>query len=651
MTRMLPLLRRLPLLLGLILTFLVYLPGLSGGFLFDDYPNIVDNTGLQAKHLDIASLSSAAMSSPSSEFKRPASSLSFALNFLATGMDPYAMKLTNLVIHLVNGWLVFLVARRMLRLTGQGGDDTNVLTAGWIAAAWLLLPINLTAVLYVVQRMESLANAFVLLGLYGYLVGRSRMLAGHRGVLLATGSVLACTIAGVTAKETAVMLPLYALLAEWLLIRHREVAGGISRRPDLRIIVFFLITLILPFIIGTIHFFPPLLDPQNWANRNFTLSTRLLSEARIVLDYIRWTLFPSPHALSFYHDDFVVSQGFFDPLSTFLSILGLILLAAGAWWLRHRRPLIALGVALFFGCQLLTGTVLPLELVYEHRNYFASFGILMAVVPCLTDPVSFASRTLGDPSRRIVLLSLRALLGGLLILWTMQTAMTAQAWKSPLTLSQELAYRGPQSPRAQYELGRTYIIYSKYDPASKFVPVAYEALERSAVLPRSSILPEQALIFMNARMRKPIQEAWWDSMASKLRAWTPSVQDESSLAALVQCVQDERCNLPTGPMKQAFEAAMSHPRPSARLMAIYGDYAWNTLDDRALGERLIRGAVQASPREPAYLLTLGRMQAANGDQAGISMTIHALQRLNIGGMLDGQIRELRKDVESPNDAN
>ena len=98
---------------------MVYWPGLSGGFLFDDYPNIVDNHGVQPHDASIASLVSAALSSPSSEFKRPLASLSFAANYLASGLDPYWMKLTNLVIHLLNGWLVFLLARMLLQVTAS----------------------------------------------------------------------------------------------------------------------------------------------------------------------------------------------------------------------------------------------------------------------------------------------------------------------------------------------------------------------------------------------------------------------------------------------------------------------------------------------------------------------------------------------------
>src|SRR6185312_1105300 len=113
---------------------------------------------------------------------------------------------------------------------------------------------------------------------------------------------------------------------------------------------------------------------------------RLLSEARIVAEYIRWTLLPTPDALSFYHDNFRVSQGLLQPWTTLASIVFLSALVTLMLWLRKRQPLAALGIALFFGCQLLTGTILPLELIYEHRNYFASFGLLLAVVPILAAP-------------------------------------------------------------------------------------------------------------------------------------------------------------------------------------------------------------------------------------------------------------------------
>lgn len=626
------LLRAWPLYLGMLLAACVYWPGLSGGWLFDDYPNIVDNHGVHPNHASVASLTAAALSSPASEFKRPLSSLTFAANYLASGLDPFWMKATNLAIHLLNGLLAFALSRRLIRCARRGPDEAQneIMIAGVIAAAWLLLPINLTAVLYVVQRMESLANLFVLTGLLGYVTGRQRMLAGdvHRGLATSAGSLVAATVIGLTAKETAVMLPLYAALTEWFLFHFRDRDGRISRS----VAALFGITLVLPMIAGLAWLLPDLLRADTWAARDFTMGTRLLSEARIIVDYVVWILIPTPGSLTFYHDDFTASSGVFQPWTTLPSILLLTSLIWLSIGLRRRAPLASLGIALYLGCHVLTGTILPLELIYEHRNYFASFGLLLGLIPPL----------LALPPTTTFAWVRNTLLGALMIWWVALTASTSFAWGDPLRLAKELAARGPNSPRAQYELGRTYIIDSHYDPQSRFAQLAYAPLERAMDMPSSSILPEQALIFMNARMHLPLKGAWWTSMIAKLAARRPGIQDESSLEALVNCTRSGSCDLPKDRMTEAFDAAMSHPGPSARLMAIYGDYAWNELGNYARGLRLLQSAAQESPNEPAYLITLVRMLATQGNREEAERAIARLQRLNVGGRLDGTLKKLRE---------
>lgn len=643
---------------ALALTTLVYWPGLSGTWLFDDYPNIVENTGVQPHHFSAPSLVQAALSSPSSEFKRPLASLSFALNYLAAGLDPYWMKLTNLAIHLLNGLLVYILARSLLSLVKpDSGKERNSRIAALIAAGWMLLPINLTGVLYTVQRMESMANLFVLLGLIGYVAGRQRMLAianttttqrgdsttsRRSGFLLCAFSITVPTAIGILAKETATMLPLYAFLIEWAVLSFRslerhETEKSVTRlNVDVRLIVLFLFVLVLPLIIGLAWLLPGVLNPIVWSTRDFTLHSRLLSEARIVVDYIDWTLLPTPHDLSFYHDDFHISNSLFSPWTTFTSIFALITLIICIWWLRPRRPLVALGVALFLSCHLLTGTILPLELIYEHRNYFASFGLMLALIPLLLPQVS--SATAKRPSFAILR---GTLLAGLLLLWGSETAMTAVAWGNPLELAETLATRAPNSPRAQYELGRTYIIYSHYDPSSPYTRLAYAPLERASALPDSSILPEQALIFMNARMHLPIKPTWWHSLINKLQKHEPTVQDESSLGALTQCAREGQCELPQEYMLQAYLAALSHPKPSARLLAMYGDYAWNVLGDKSLGLRMTTSAIKAAPSETAYRITLIRMLIVLGKKGEAQSAMKQLASLNYGGRLDGTLAQLR----------
>ncbi|MEI7036146.1 hypothetical protein [Fulvimonas yonginensis] len=632
-----------------VVTCFVYLPGLSGGFLFDDYPNIVDNRGVQPTEASVGSLVRAALSSPASDFKRPLASLSFAANFLATGLDPFWMKLTNVIIHLLNGLVAFLLVRALLRTQTCTRMYSGALAA-WITGAWMVLPVNLTAVLYIVQRMESLANLFVLLGLLGYVTARQRMRISDgapsdrrrsmeiRAVLLCSASLSLPMIAGLLAKETAVMLPLYAALVEWVVFGFRRT----DSRTDWRIAGLFVLLLVVPMAIGLAWLLPGILRPETWAARDFTLASRLLSEARIVATYVDWIIAPLPDALSFYHDDFQVSTGLLHPWTTLASLAALLSLLGVGLWQRRRHPLFSLGVLLFLGCHLLTGTILPLELVYEHRNYFASLGVLLAIMP----PLAALPSSMGGPTAQLLRLPRRALLLAMVFWWIALTAFTAKAWGDPLRLAEELAARAPQSPRAQYELGRTYIIYSRYDPSSPFTKLAYAPLERAAALPGSSILPQQALIFMNSRMHLSLKDAWWDSMISKLRARRPGVQDESSLGALTQCQVEHACDLPKSRMIAAYLAALSHPNPSARLLAMYGDYAWNVLGDRALGLRMLSEAVAADPAEPAYRITLVRMFLAEGDRAEAGLALHGLESLNIGGRLDGTIRELHARLDA-----
>lgn len=615
-------------LLALLTTIAAYWPGLSGGYLFDDYPNIVNNDALHLSSLDMSGLTRAALSSPSSELKRPLSSLSFAFNHLLTGLDPFWMKVTNLAIHLLNGLLVYFLAERLLLLAGRDKANHASEVAALIAAGWLLLPINLSAVLYVVQRMEGLANLLVLFGLLGYVKSRERMQDGRSGAWLCAASLIFPTALGILAKESAVMLPFYAFCLEWLLFGFRTNRDG-SR--DGRIYTVFALLLAVPLVVGLLWLLPSVLSPANWAARDFTLTTRLLSEARIVTGYILWTLLPTPGALSFYHDQIEASTGLFSPWTTFACMILLAISAVTVWLMRKRAPLVSLGLAFFLGGHLLTGTILPLDLVYEHRNYFASLGLLLAVVPLLAVDMN---RTLARPRH--------ALLGTLLVGWFILTTLTAYAWGDPLRLARDLATRNPSSPRAQYELGFTYVVYSQYQPGSPFIALARDQLELASALPRSPILAEQALIIMSARMGMPQNDDWWHSLTYKLAKKKPSVDDISALTSLTACETSGDCDFHDHIMTEAFLAGLAHPDPNPLLLATYADYAWNVLRDPDLALRMANEAVASQPTEPAYQITLVRILIGLGRREEAVEALKILDNLNYGGQLDKEIEKLSR---------
>ncbi len=615
----------------LLVVALVYWPGLRGGFVFDDYPNIIENTAL---HVGWESgwrdWLAAAFSSPASAMQRPLASLTFAINHAATGLDPYWMKATNLGIHLLNALLVFVLCRLLLRAIrpGMGTDARDARIALWIAAAWALNPINLMAVLFVVQRMESLCHTFVFAGLAMYLAGRLRLQAGHGGWALVLGGLLGGTALGVLAKESAALLPVYALAIEWALLWFGTDRG----RPDRRLLALFACIVVLPAVVGLWWMVPQVLGNGVYATRDFDLGERLLTEGRVLVDYLRWTLLPNLGQLSLYHDDYVVSRGLLQPPSTLVALLMLAGLAAAAAWLRTRRPLMALGLAWFLCAHLLTATIWPLELVYEHRNYFASLGLCLVLADVLL-------RLAGDSDRFRRIGVLLAMV--LLLLYAGTTALRALEWSNPLRFAMSEAAKHPQSPRATYDLARDYILLSGFDPASPYVDEAFAALERARQVPRATPLPESAAILLAARTGRGIDPDWWRGLERKLAAGPIGAEGHNALGTLAKCVPVNQCELPLAPVVAVFENALARQRHPETL-SIYGNYALNGLRDPNLALRLWQEAAERAPHVVQYQETLARMLIASGRPDLAAAPIARLRNLGQLGQNEALARELER---------
>lgn len=647
--------RQLPWLLltiAVVATTAAYWPGLAGGWVFDDYPNIVDNPAIHIApgHSTLGAWVDSALSSPSSFLRRPLASLTFSLNWYFGGGTPWSFKLTNLIIHLVNGVLLFCMLRVLLRLLALRAPHSvdnaaAVRLALIVSAAWLLLPINLLAVLYVVQRMESLCQTFVLLGLWAYLHGRWMMLTGHdsrrnrNGFVLAGAGLLLGTALGLTSKETAVLLPVFAFLAEWILLRfarpplpeHPEPEGFGKQPHDRRLWWMFAVFLFIPAMIGFVWQLRSALSPGAWAGRDFTLAQRLLTEPRVLVDYIHWTLLPNPMVLSLYHDEIVASTGLITPWTTLGSIVLLVALIVVAVWVRNHHPLVSLGIGWFFAAQLLTATIIPLELVFEQRMYFASIGILLA-----------AATLLLGLRWKIALPILRGFLVSVAVLWfATVTTLRARDWSDPLRLAIVEANNHPESARATYEAGRLLLIASNYQPGRALADSS-KYLRQAAAIPGSSALPDQALIMIIDHDRQGDDNDAWDAMTRKLRDLPTRQEDITALKTLTDCYRVGTCKFDVARLQRAYQAALSRPRPIARLYGTYAGFQHAVLHDDALAEKYLALAVNGDPSEPAYRVDLAALYARNGQTESALEQINALRRVNYAGRLDNQIAALEQ---------
>jgi hypothetical protein len=613
-----------------ILVAAVYWPGLGGAWAFDDFPNIVNNASLRVGwDSGWEQWRDAALSSASRDLPRPLAMSSFALDHAAHGLDPHAMKATNLAIHVLNMMLVFGLVRALLRSPGLAGTSgpRPDLVAAWCAAAWGLNPINLMAVLFVVQRMESLCHTFVFAGLWLYLHGRLRLSYEGKGwVSMSSGLVLGTGL-GVLVKESSVLLPLYAALVEALLMR----SGNDPLRPrDRRIFAFFGVTLALPAVIGLAALLPRVLAPGAYNDRYFTLGERLLTEARVLVDYLHWTVLPDLGRMALYHDAYPVSRGLLSPPATLFSIVLLGAMLIAAWTVRRTRPLTALGIAWFFAAHALTATVWPLELVFEHRNYFASLGICLVLGDLLLRmPISDKARGAG--------LALALLL---IALHAGATFLRAREWSDPLRFSTSEAQKHPDSHRATYDLARNLVILSDFRADSPYFEPARQALDRAMQVPNASPLAESAAILFAARTGSPIPDAWWDSLEKKLRTLPMGRAETGSLSNLTDCVIEGFCQLPPARLVDAYLAALER-NANARVLHDYGRYALGGLHDPALALTLFEDAVKGAPREVVFRISLARMLIAVGQPARAVEHIDAIENLSRFGQNGALIRQLR----------
>ncbi|HYD91853.1 MAG TPA: hypothetical protein VEA37_10250, partial [Flavobacterium sp.] len=294
----------------------------------DDGVNITKNSAIHITDLKTSSLELAAISGNAGLGNRPISMLSFALNHYMSGLNATQFKLVNLLIHLLNGLFVFIFFKLLLTLYQEtkgfnSKANTAFLVAVFLAALWLLHPLNLTSVLYVVQRMTSLSAFFVLLGLTLYVLGRKKLLEDKalQGLILISSSILLVTPLAVLSKENGVLLPIYILLIEVTLLRWQTASD--QHRKILKLGISLLA--FIPTLLGLLYLVNnPSIITAGYLFRDFTMVERLMTEARVLWLYIYQIMLPNISMLGLYHDDIVISKSLFNPASTAISVFGLL---------------------------------------------------------------------------------------------------------------------------------------------------------------------------------------------------------------------------------------------------------------------------------------------------------------------------------------
>ncbi|HBK46862.1 MAG TPA: hypothetical protein DDZ67_10610 [Xanthomonadaceae bacterium] len=588
----------------------VYWAGLHGPFVFDDFSALVQNTRIHVSDLSWSSLRRAIFSFEPGGSGRQLAMASFAVNYALGGLDPWGWKLAGLLVHLANTWLVYLLCIRLLLLAGIRQWARS---AAWIIALlWAIHPLQVSTVLYVVQRMETMSLTFVLLALLAYLRGRQLQGQGLNGWVW-IGACVPLFGLSLACKESAALLPAYTLALESTLLGFRAGDARIQRfwrwayAGGVVVAMLLFVAVVLP------HY----ASADAYATRDFSAWQRVLTQLRLLPFYLLQMLLPLPRWMPFYYDDLTASTSLFSPLTTAGGAILLSVLLFGAIWLRRRMPLLSLGALWFFAAHLLTSNVVPLELAFEHRNYFALFGVLVA---------------LADLARRIPVRDGPGIkmvaIGAIVLVFGFLGVVRSATWGEPLLLATELASLNPGSPRAAHDLGVLYYEMADGHPGSPFVDFARREFERESSLPNASVLAEQSLILMDAAQGRPANPALWARLHDRLRTRAITPQTTGALFGMLGN-REKGVELDDDALDQAFMLMFEKVQFPPYSYALVADHALRHSKNEALARQLLDKAVDRSVETPEYLQVLIHGLRKGGHEA---LALAVIERAKMRGM-------------------
>jgi len=460
------------------LIFLVYSNTLNASWHLDDYHIIPQNPGVRISDLSISSLVKAITADPytGERLYRPVSMLSFALNWYLHQNSLPGYHLVSIAVHILTTFMLFYVIRELfktprLRHTSQEG----VRFISWVTVLlWALNPVQVQAVTYIVQRMTSLAALFYVIAIWCFLRGRMTPDPVKRALIWVGCAVMYLLAIG--SKENAITLPISLVAFELLFFPHS--GFKLTRPKTIAVLVSGSLALggLTAVLIyssrGSIWTF--LADL--YARRPFTLEERLLTEPRILWHYISLLFYPVPQRLSIEYD-IAVSTSFLTPWTTLPALLCLVGLLIAGIGLARSRPLVSLAVLFFLINQIPESTILPLELVFEHRNYLPSMFLFLPVAAVLKDVIDHYRA-----SSKVFAVAL-AVCGALLIVaFGSGTYIRNMAWATEKSLWQDAQRKAPQSPRPLVNLSAKY--YEKIGRVDLGVALNHEALRLSEGQPR-----------------------------------------------------------------------------------------------------------------------------------------------------------------------
>jgi len=382
--------------------------------------------------------------------------LSFALNYQFHQFQVQGYHLINILIHLLTGIAVFLLARGLITTL-----NLNKQAKTWLpliaALIFILHPLQIQAVTYIVQRLASLAAFFYIAAMASYI--QARLNPKPLPTIIWTLTCITFAILAFLTKQNTVTLPIALLLLELIFF------PGHIRRFIVTIISSMITLFIIWYIIATTFNLDPLslksLETLSRETTNISRYEYFATQTKVLWIYI--SLFFSPISS---HIDYAypISQGFFTGTEHY-NWLARIMHSQELWALTahislltiaaynlHKRPLIAFAIFFYYLAHGIESSFIPIkDVIFEHRTYLPNLGLAILSAYILVVKLPQYSRIIP-----IITIAIILILGTL-------TWKRNQIWRDPVTLWQHNIEQSPKKKRAWNMLGKHLIQQGKLE--------------------------------------------------------------------------------------------------------------------------------------------------------------------------------------------
>lgn len=419
----------------------------SSPFIYDDVTHIVENK-------TIKNLSNYFFPS---KFLEPRAILdfTFALNYRFGKLNVFGYHLVNILIHILNGFLVYFLVFAILKQRPELSDlsvasisespDFSIRTISLFSALiFVVHPIQTQAVTYTVQRYASMAAMFYMASILFYFKARVIAQSSKPKAQNSAFYFLSILCGGLAflSKQNTASLPLAILLVEYLFI-DRTWRKWKKKLPWFAL-AFTCWLLFVLFISG--------LFSGEFGNRNFienvsdftkeTVSVGrwryLCTQFNVLVIYVRLLFIPVRQNLDYMYP---FKTGFFDGLTP-LAFMFLIVIAGLGIWSIKRRPVITFSIFYFFITLSIESSIIPIrDALFEHRLYLPMLGFGLFVSYHLFYYLS---------NKRLFTLVLLFLIIVALGTATYQRNIT---WQDEKTLWSDVVLKSPHNCRAHNNLG------------------------------------------------------------------------------------------------------------------------------------------------------------------------------------------------------